>query len=219
MSLRRCLIVAALPLLLGGCLLPQPDTPPVPPGLKGTGSSRVGTPLLPPPDTPPVAIAPGSASGAGLLPQSDTPPINPGVVPNAETAGGAKNTAQPTSAIAPTASASTSAAADAGFSAPSGQLDGKFTGLPVSQASVVDESGQTVFQVTPVGSDGAFAFTLAPGRYQLVITTDDGRRRIGEVFTVEAGKTHTYTITLTTAPAGATVSEETTLVDEGATGS
>ena len=47
----------------------------------------------------------------------------------------------------PTASASTSAAADAGFSAPPGQLDGKFTGLPVSQASVVDESGQTVFQV------------------------------------------------------------------------
>jgi hypothetical protein len=75
------------PLVLGGCLLPQPDTPPVPPFAHTGSKLPVGvTPALPQPDTPPVAplkpnvggqaaVPMTGTNGGKLLPQPDTPPI------------------------------------------------------------------------------------------------------------------------------------------------
>lgn len=86
---QQLLAVLLAPLLLGGCLLPQPDTPPVPPLTSRSAKSPVGAaPALPQPDTPPItpakpvttgsgAEATGAESGTKLIPQPDTPPVTP----------------------------------------------------------------------------------------------------------------------------------------------
>jgi hypothetical protein len=173
------------PLLLGGCLLPQPDTPPVGRAPASRPAVNTGAPLLPQPDTPPVKIDPGAAktgaqdSAAGGA--------------NATTSGDAGVVSAPNTgtALAPTAAAS---------AAPTpavGKLLGKVVGVTLKSIQVTDEAGTTTYQSTAVGTDGTFAFSLAPGRYVLVLTTDkDEVLKPSQVFTVSPGETRTYTVTL-----------------------
>jgi hypothetical protein len=197
---RRLTSLLLLPLLLGGCLLPQPDTPPIgrtPASRPAAGPVGPGTPLLPQPDTPPVGAAPAKgnegAVSTTVAPQAGgTSDANAVTAPNMG-AGVATNTG---AAIAPTAAASAVPAPSATPVA-NGKLQGKITGATVTAIAVSDEAGTTTFQSAPVGSDGSFGFTLAPGRYVLVLTTDKGETlKPSQVFTVGAGESRTYSIEL-----------------------
>ena len=211
MKTYRWISVLLAPVLLGGCLLPQPDTPPVGPysSSKRAAGPSTGTPILPQPDTPPVTpIAAGagategakgavSNNAAGLVQQPSTPNAAADAVaqPSAASA-----VAAPAASSAPLASPSPSLAA--------GKLSGAFDGLTVITVQVTDEPGNTTFQRSPVGTDGTFSFSLAPGRYRLLVTTDKGNQlALSQVFTVTSDETRTYAITLRESPAGATVAE------------
>jgi hypothetical protein len=64
-------LCVALPLWLGGCLLPQPDTPPIGPGYtEGAQKTNAG------PITPPQGVSQGAAThpGASAAPTADANP-------------------------------------------------------------------------------------------------------------------------------------------------
>jgi hypothetical protein len=67
---------AALVLLASGCLLPQPDTPPVPPGAAPDSSARAGAA----PQVPTGAAMPQTATGMAESP-SPTPSPSPSPSP------------------------------------------------------------------------------------------------------------------------------------------
>ncbi|MDB5096351.1 MAG: hypothetical protein JWM80_772 [Cyanobacteria bacterium RYN_339] len=197
-----------LPILLGGCLLPQPDTPPVGPfGQSAPASAKrpsvgTGTPLLPQPDTPPVGAAPAvgkteGAVAAGAATSADASSNNgAGLMPNTG------------AAISAPAAAASSAPTAAPSPLATGKLQGKVTGVTVASILVTDETGSTSFQSAPVGTDGSFSFGLAPGRYLLVLNTGtDQQLKPSQVFTVSAGETRKYTINVKDATE-ATVSED-----------
>lgn len=171
------------PLLIGGCLLPQPDTPPIGKSPASRPAVNTGAPLLPQPDTPPVgSIGKSGAEGTVAGGASQTTAGADTNVVSAPSAG---------AALAPTAAASAVPTPAAG------KLQGKVVGVALKSIQVTDEAGSTTFQSAAVGSDGSFAFSLAPGRYLLVLTTDkDETLKPTQVFTVSPGETRTYTVTL-----------------------
>lgn len=64
-------LVLALALTATGCLLPQPDTPPVPPGaMPGSSTGQAGAPVAP---NTPTGVA-GPTNGAATKPQSSPEP-------------------------------------------------------------------------------------------------------------------------------------------------
>jgi hypothetical protein len=236
-------LLTLAPLVLGGCLLPQPDTPPVPPSPAKAARPGIpvgGTPLLPQPDTPPIGKAEGAVTSgnSGSLIQPDTPPVVPGMLPQPDTppvtaigdnaamdgtkmaAGGAAGdprvgTSQTTAENGMTLAHPTAPIA-MGSSAPAlpGKLSGTFTGQRVVTVQLEDESGETVFQREPVGSDGLFSFELQPGRYYVEVTLDSGKHlRLAQAFEVTSEAEHTYTITLRESPPSATVAEEVPLTE------
>lgn len=197
------------PLVLGGCLLPQPDTPPV----KSAVNRPIGAgTLLPQPDTPPVtpvqtvtggATAATTGSSGTLLPQPDTPPV--GIAPVSSNAVGGVSSDSGVGTLAPTAAASQAAM---------GTLAGTLSGDAVSGVTVLDASGAIAQTATP--ENGGFTLTLAPGRYRLVLTTKSQKLRVEELFEVTGGVTQTYAIAVHGAVA--TVAQDVALTDEAATG-
>lgn len=87
-SISRWLAVA-LVLAVSGCLLPQPDTPPVPPGaMPGSNTGQTSAPVAP--ATPTEVAAP--ANGAGTKPQGSPEP-SPSPSPSPSPGTGATQTA------------------------------------------------------------------------------------------------------------------------------
>ncbi len=145
-------------LTLGGCLLPQPDTPPIgPPGASG----RVAAPDTKRPTTDTALASPAPAA---TEPMATTLP-----------------------AASATAGVTSGAAGMMPDSAP-GRLEGRITGATATRVSAVPEAaGQPGALVTPE-VDGRFTLALAPGRYTLELTIAGGVVIATPVVEVKAGE-------------------------------
>lgn len=150
---RRGLVAWLAPLLVltvGGCLLPQPDTPPIgPPGAMSKAAPEVKRPTVD------MAVTTPSPAPSGAAPMATT-------LPAAATAGGAADA----SSAPPVATGMPESAMP--------RLEGRVTGATVTRVTAVPEAaGQPGALVTPE-VDGRFSLALAPGRYRLELTVASG---------------------------------------------
>lgn len=177
-------------LALSGCLLPQPDTPIIPPVRPetGRGSLPVGAPAQAPRPEP--VMAPDTAV------ERTTSPAEPN-----------------TGMLAPTAPGDATAASPKA-SAAFGQLEGKLEGLEAARVTAVPVAGgpPLIAEVTP---SGTFALSLAPGEYWLDFTVAGSEQsvRLALPQLVVSLKTRKLTIAITAEPREATIKEEVELVE------
>lgn len=170
-----------LALLMSGCLLPQPDTPPI--GVMAPDMSRSK------PAAGSAQAAPASQEGlisnsGGEIVSGDATLIAP------ETAKGAAPVAAP---------------------GPDATLSGKITGMMVKTIVAVPETEDIAKQAVDVAADGTFTLSLPPGGYYLDVIVGDKALRVGNPVRVQAGETRKLTLTLQENPPKATLTEETTL--------
>jgi hypothetical protein len=175
-------------LMLGGCLLPQPDTPVIPP-MAGPQSVNRAQPQQ---EAAPVAAptsADTAAGGEGLISNNAG-----GLVSNS--AGGMSATS-PTAAIAP-----------ASPGAPA-VLSGTITGMTVKTIVAVPELDGDGAMDAQFGADGAFSLSLPEGHYFLELMLDDAQRlRVEKRIDMVAGEARAITLTLSATPPKATLTEE-----------
>jgi hypothetical protein len=180
-----------LALLLSGCLLPQPDTPPI--GVMAPGADMARSK----PSAGGAQAAPASgegliSNGAGGLISNDAGLIAPEAAKGAEPGG---------ALVAP--------AAPAGLDA---TLKGQIKGMTVKTIIAVPETADMAKQAVDVAADGTFTLSLPPGGYYLDVVVGDQALRVGKPVRVQAGETRQLTLTLQENPPKATLTEETTLV-------
>jgi hypothetical protein len=186
-----CFLALAAAVTLSGCLLPQPDTPIIPPLPQAAGRSTG------PGGVPAVQPAPqeGAVPATAPAPQQDTmlTPVNP-VNPI--------NPTQPGDAGAPKATG-----------AAPGQLEGTVRGRKALRVTAVPVTeGEKV--VSEVTSDGTFAFALQPGSYwlDLELEGESSALRVDTKIRIESGESRKLTLSLSENPPRATVSEVAPLV-------
>lgn len=176
--------LALLPLLLSGCLLPQPDTPPIKPPAGPTSAL---------PTAPSLGRQTAPAVGNGAAANSGAATANPVTPPSGASAGA--NTATPVSAPA----------------AASARLSGSVRGLDATAIAAVAASATPAF--TALSQTGTFALTVVPGSYALAFKLADGRIATTSArVTLAAGQNLAVAITLSDAPLTATLDEQTPLV-------
>jgi hypothetical protein len=199
----RCLLVG-LTLTLSGCLLPQPDTPVIPPY---TGSQTVAAPAQAPTKdaAPAQAPVPATAPAAGSADQGLISNNAGGLVSNnaggmiSNNAGGLiSNGTAPATTLAPGAMATVKV---------------RVTGMTVVTLIARPEDPAN----TPSGVDatpaGDFILTISPGTYHLEVMLADGKVLVvGSPLVFAAGETRSLTLKLQENPPTATISEDAPLV-------
>lgn len=219
-------LLLALPLWLGGCLLPQPDTPPIPPMAQAPG--RSGAPAKAPAAQPSASTAasePVSNNGGGLVAGSDRvmPTAAPlpaaagmagagaaGGQPDQGFVGGASDgTTAAMAPAAPNAGASAAPGTEAQASPAPGRLDVTLKGDTVSQVWVVP-SGGGPGAGTPV-QEGHFTLDLPAGEYYLELTVGEKRLRTTKPVAVWAGGVRLLEVTV--AAGAITIAESVPLED------
>ncbi len=219
---RRSLgLLLALPLWLGGCLLPQPDTPPIPPFSQATG--RSGAPAKAPASQPSAATA---ASGLGAnnaggqiddaanratpssapAPVATSLPMAPGQEAQTDQTlvGGNSSTAMmpaPPNGATPGTKAQASPAP--------GRLEVSLKGDEVSEVWVVPLSGGPGAGL-PV-EDDRFTLDLPAGEYYLEFTVGGKRLRTTKPVAVWAGGVRVLEVTV--AAGAVTIAESVPLED------
>lgn len=181
--------------VLGGCLLPQPDTPVIPPFAPGgaMASDRAATPAKAP--VPQEA----SADGQGLISNNAGGLTNNnagGLVGDPEAGRTTGNTA-----MAPTAPAT-------GAALEPGTLGGTIKGLVVKRVTAVSEFAELAPHSADVDASGAFKLSLPPGGYYLEVEVNGKALRVGKLLLVQPGEARTLTLTLQENPPKATLTEE-----------
>jgi hypothetical protein len=184
-----------LALLMSGCLLPQPDTPPI--GVMAPGADMARAK----PASGGAQAAP--ASGEGLISNNAGGLIsnNGGEISN--DAGGLiapKGNEPGATLVAP--------AAPVG---PDATLKGQIKGMTVKTVIAVPETNDMAKQAVDVAADGTFTLSLPPGGYYLDVVVGDQALRVGNPVRVQSGETRQLTLTLQENPPKATLTEETTL--------
>ena len=184
-------LVLGAALTLSGCLLPQPDTPIIPPVQPNTGrgpligapAAQPNTRTQPAPEAQPVA-APAPEHQAGMA-----APQHPGVVTGHTE--DAKATAE----------------------AP-GQLEGTITGMAAHRVTAMPTWGGEPVEAE-VTASGTFAMSLPPGDYGLsfAVSGRDTALLLDTRLRIESGKTRELTFTLSADPLQATLEEEVPLVE------
>jgi hypothetical protein len=192
-SLHRSRIwFVGLALLLSGCLLPQPDTPPI--GVMAPGADAARSK----PAAGSAQAAP--ASGEGLISNNAG-----GLVSN----GAGAIVGNDAGLIAPEAAKGSAPVPAAGSDA---TLKGQIKGMTVKTVIAVPETADMAKQAVDVAADGTFTLSLPPGGYYLDVVVGDQALRVGKPVRVQAGETRQLTLTLQENPPKATLTEETTLV-------
>ena len=197
----RALLLACLPLTLAGCLIPQPDTPPVIPG--APKSSQAGVMKQPPSANPePRASATQDTAIATPATASSAPQ------PEASSqAGGGTNGLVPPFSASPSDPQATTVV-DGGRGMTPGQLTVNFSGLVPKEVWLVAVDGSAV--VGPKLDADGFAIGLAPGDYWLEIVEAGQRLRSRTPLTVSTGAARTLEVAV---EADKLVIEETVALD------
>lgn len=181
-----------LALLMSGCLLPQPDTPPI--GVMAPGADMARSK----PAAGGAQAAP--ASGEGLISNN----AGGGLISN----GAGEIVSGDAGLVAPEAAKGTAPVAAPG---PDATLKGRITGMTVKTLIAVPETNDLAKQAVDVAADGTFTLSLPPGGYYLDVVVGDQALRVGNPVRVQAGETRQLTLTLQENPPKATLTEETTL--------
>ena len=180
-SARRGLLVALAPLLaatLGGCLLPQPDTPPIPPGNRP--NMGVGAPNVRPGPTQDATLA---TPAPEATPIAATAPASPGM---------AAGTAPPSEE--PNRMATI--------------LEGRIVGATATRITAVADAKGAAGALVEPDAEGRFTLPLAPGRYTLEITLADGVLIATPAVEVTAAGPNRIVVTIAGTPKAATVAAE-----------
>lgn len=180
-----------LALLMSGCLLPQPDTPPI--GVMAPGAD--------------LARSKPGAGSAQAAPASKEGTISNnagGLISNS----GGELVSNDATLVPPEAAKGTAPVAAPG---PDATLSGRITGLTVKTIVAVPETEDIAKQAVDVAADGTFTLSLPPGGYYLDVIVGDKALRVGNPVRVQAGERRKLTLTLQENPPKATLTEETTL--------
>lgn len=196
----RCLLVG-LALSLSGCLLPQPDTPVIPPY---AGSQTVAVPAkAPAKDTGAAQPVPAAAPAAGTADQGTISNHAGGLISN--NAGGLVSNDAGKAAIAPVAPNGASSTTVANKATVSVQV----SGMTLKTLVAVADDGASPSQGADVAADGTFRLMLAPGNYHLELTLADGKTmRVDKALTFGAGEVRSLSVKLQADPPTATITEE-----------
>jgi hypothetical protein len=178
-----------LALLMSGCLLPQPDTPPI--GVMAPDMSR----------SKPAA---GSAQAAPASQEGMISNNAGGLISNS----GGEIVSGDATLVAPETAKGAAPVAAPG---PDATLSGRITGMTVKTIVAVPETEDIAKQAVDVAADGTFTLSLPPGGYYLDVIVGDKALRVGNPVRVQAGETRKLTLTLQENPPKATLTEETTL--------
>jgi hypothetical protein len=202
MMFRSRLWFIGLALTLSGCLLPQPDTPVIPPVAPNTSRAQAPSKDAVPAQAPAAAPAESGtiANNAGGLISNSAG----GLISN--NAGGliADNTGKSGPAIAAPVAASDAAA--------SATLKGQLSGMTVKTVVAVSEVEGLASSGVEVNA-GAFTMQLSPGGYYLDLVLTDGKTlRVDKRLVVQSGESRSLTITLQANPPKATIAEDAPLV-------
>lgn len=187
--------------VLGGCLLPQPDTPVIPPFAPGgaMASDRAAAPAAAP------APKDGTTPGEGLISNNAGGMISNGGGEISPDAGGLINgeagRATGNTSMAPVAPAT-------GAALEPGTLGGTIKGLVVKRVTAVSEFAELAPHGADVDATGAFKLSLPPGGYYLEVEVNGKALRVGKLLMVQPGEVRTLTITLQENPPKATLTEE-----------
>ncbi len=214
----HALFASALALGLSGCLLPQPDTPIIPPNIFG-GPPSAGAPMATSkapaavPTSPPMptqesmgAMVPPTAAMASAGPEVSDKAMNAGTAVPAPMAPamtpGAMATSMPAAGITADAQAP-------------GHLIGRIEGLVAMRIAAVnvDDAGPGMTQT--VLADQNFNLELVPGEYYVELKLANETVRLSQPITVRAGATRNVVITLYDNPPSATVREDVALTKPG----
>jgi hypothetical protein len=183
--------------VLGGCLLPQPDTPVIPPFAPGGAmtSDRAAAP----------AAAPAPKDGEGLISNDAGGLISSGGGEISHDAGGLikgeAGSATGNTSLAPAAPAT-------GAALEPGTLGGTIKGLVVKRVTAVSEFAELAPHGADVDATGAFKLSLPPGGYYLEVEVNGKALRVGKLLVVQPGEVRTLTLTLQENPPKATLTEE-----------
>lgn len=187
-------LLLALPLWLGGCLLPQPDTPPIPPFAGAPAASRAGAPNKAATSPQPAASGLISNNAGGTVDNNAGGIVSTGA---ATDAGGGTRSAAPTApGTEPGFNAGTTTAMTPGTTeaAAPGRLAVRFRGDDVTEVWVV-----------PVGSgsgagapvvDDRFTLDLPAGEYILELVVGAKRLRTTKPVAVPAGGERSLEVTV-----------------------
>lgn len=198
-------LLLALPLTLGGCLIPQPDTPPIPPGSPGSMAGSVAAPSAKR-NVPPTEPRGSTSAAPAAAEDASSPPANP------PTAASAAPMPQPTSVStnSDTGSVSNAGGLQPTLTSPSvgtvemvrksaepGRLTVDFTGEVPKVVWLVAVDGTA--EVSPTLDKDGFTIGLAAGDYWLDIVDAGVRRRSRTPLSVPAGGERKLEVTVAAA--------------------